>query len=633
MIGATRWGGMAALALGCTWAAAHEGCLPMTGQVATMIPAALTTTTTAAKASTAPLFAINAGLTGPWFDPATAGQGFFLDVLSEPPALSFAWFTYGLADAEEAPKQRWLVGVGGVVGDTAITDLFLSEGGRFVAPPEPPAEVVGEVRFRFESCTRGVVEYRVLRSALGDRSARGADQISGRIELQRLTPDRRCAALAAAPKQGFAVVGATLLPMDSDRSLPAHTVVVQDDRIVAIRPDDSAPLDSTLQVIDGRGRWLLPGLMDFHTHEAAGVDGWPDDTGGNLLMSLANGITSLANMGDFTGALPAYRARVRSGELPGPELYIGRLARGAGDGGNALTFARNVDEARALVAAADAEGYDFIKNYSAVTRSVFEVLIAEGGARGLPVLGHANNTVPIGDLLSGGLAMLVHVSDFGRSSALGGLNSAAEVEAMANLMRQQGAYLGGTLATSELIRDFGLDAIAGRDPWQRVLAQEGIAFMDDRAVDAWVRMLAFRSDIRSATDRRAFFQSQLQWLRTLHARGVVIIAGSDSIGIPGMVPGFTLLRELELFREAGLDGYATLATATRNPGRLIAEHLRPQERVGTIEIGARADLVLLDADPRQSLRTLRDPAGVMAAGRWYPRGFLQQQLELLRSNR
>jgi imidazolonepropionase-like amidohydrolase len=580
-------------------------------------------------------FAINFGISGSWFEPGTSGQGMFIDVVPSRDLVVVAWFTHAALSSDATPgEQRWFTATGSYRGDSATLDVFLSRGGRFDAPPAPAAAQIGTLTLRFRDCNRGTADY-VLREngVRGSGDPATGPTLAGRIELSRVTPDVTCVALTTAGVRGkYALVGATVLPMDDDRVLPDHTVLVDGERIVAIGPDGSIVSPAGTTVIPAGGRWLMPGLIDLHTHEGPGVDNWPNDIEGNLLMSLANGITSIGNMGDFTGSLAALRGAVRAGNIAGPEIYVGYFARGGADGGNADTFARSAVEARALVQRAKAERYDFIKTYDQLTRPALEAIFDEARTLGLPVLGHGNNAIPLQDLYSLGQRMVVHASIINRPAGLGGIADATEIPAAAAQLLERRIFLGGTLATSEIITNFGLDTIEGRDPLVRVQSQEGVEFMHDLALQSWRQMLQFRADIRAPVDRRPTFAFIRQYTKALHDAGVPLIAGSDSIGIPGMVPGFTLLRELEIYREMGLSGSAVLATATRNTGRLLRE-LRPAERVGTIEAGARADLVLLDADPRTELRTFRQPRGVMAAGRWYPGEVLSARLEALRDGR
>lgn len=576
-------------------------------------------------------FTINAGLTGPWYEPVTSGQGFLLDVVPSSGVLAFGWFTFGPPRADGSPPpQRWLTGVGAYAGAVAQTTLFLNEGGAFQAGPVPGALAVGSARFEFADCSRASVAYSVRRNALSGEGDPGVGEfIEGEIALARLTADQYCAEVAS----GIAIVDVNVLAMDGTPARPGQTVVVRDGDIVAVAENEALALGPAVQRIDGGGRWLLPGLIDFHTHEQPGVDNWPNDIGGNLVMALANGITSEVNMGDFTGALLPVRTAIEAGTLAGPRLYVGRFARGPADGGGSGYVVSNTQTAQAIVASAAQEGYDFIKAYDSIASAPLDVLFASARERGLPVLGHGNNSVAIDDLVGRGLRMLVHASIYQRSAALGGLATSAEVPQRAAVLTAQGAAIGATLAVHDLIVGFGLDALAGRDPNARVLAQPGIEYMDDRALVSWRSMMQFRADIRSPVDRRASFAAMRQYTRAFHQAGVAIIAGSDSIGIPGMVPGFSLHREIALLRDSGLSAEEAIASATRVPGAFIGRHFPGRDRVGVIAAGARADLLLVDGDPRDDLARLADPAGVMADGRWYPREWLAAQLLELRSGR
>ena len=576
-------------------------------------------------------FAINAGLTGPWFEAATSGQGFLLDVVPSAQVLSFGWFTYGPAQPDgSAPPQRWLTGAGAYTGAIAQTTLFLSEGGAFQAGPVPGARAVGNLRFEFADCAHASVSYSVRRNALsGSGDPTTGDLVEGEIALTRVTADQYCDEVAS----GTAITDVTVLAMDGGPPRSGHSVVVRDGRIVQIAPSASLALGPAVARIDGGGRWLLPGLIDGHTHEQPGVDNWPNDVAGNLVMSLASGVTSLINMGDFTNALPPVRAAVRRGELAGPQLYLGRFARGPSDGGGAGYVVSGAQSAQSLVASAVEDGYDFIKSYDAIDAGTLDVLFASARERGLAVLGHGNNSVAIDDLVGRGLRMLVHANIYQRSAALGGLASTAEVPQRAAVLRQNGAAIGATLAVIDLIVGFGLDALAGRDPNLRVLQQPGIEYMDDRALVSWRSMMQFRSDIRAPVDRRASFAAMQQTVLAFHQAGVPIVAGSDSIGIPGVVPGFALHREIALLQQSGLSAEEAIASATRVPGEFIARYFPARDHVGVIAVGARADLLLVDGDPRADLARLMDPAGVMAAGRWYPRDWLRAQLTMLRDTR
>lgn len=578
---------------------------------------------------------INFGMSGAWYEPKTSGQGFLIDVIPGRQLLNVAWFTHAATQtSDDVNVQRWLFGTGSYTGDSVQMPLTLSRGGRFDAPPVLTPVEVGSLTLRFVDCNTAVAEYVVFESAIrGGTDPVAGEVLSGSIELLRIGESSVCEQLAASfSERMMAIRGVNLLPMDSDRVIEDQTVLVHSGQIVAVGPTASVPLPFGTLVIEGRGRWLMPGLIDGHTHEIP-LGYWPRDTAGNLLMYLANGITSIVNMGDVTGIPIGIAGEVERGETPGPTMYIGHFARGAADGGSLSIFARNPDEARRLAQRAAAGGYDFIKSYSRISRPVFDVLVAEGGRNGLPVVGHVSLDFPYLEAIQNGQRMAVHSSDvwaFGFNASF----NAAAIPAQAAQLRSHGVALGTTLAVIELIKDLGLDALAGRNLFDRVLAREGIEYMDDRAISAWRRMFDERPDIQTPRDLSAALAFMQQLVKGFDDAGVVVLPGADTIGIPGMVPGFSLQRELELMHAGGMSRFAVLKSASRTQAQFIEQQFRGHvDRIGVIEPGARADLLLLDADPRADLRTLRRPAGVMARGNWYSGEWLRAQLKWLRNNR
>jgi imidazolonepropionase-like amidohydrolase len=427
------------------------------------------------------------------------------------------------------------------------------------------------------------------------------------------------------PARGsHAFVGVEVLSMEEDASLPAQTVLVEGDRITAIGRELFLPAGTTL--IDGRGSWLMPGLVDVHTHERALPD-FPDDVAGNLAMYLANGVTTIVNMGDFTGAMLGVREAVRSGTLAGPEVYVGHFVRGASDGGTPETVVTDPASAQDLVRRARAQGYDFLKLYDGVPAAAFDAAVAEARAAGLAVTGHAVAAVGLPYGLRNGQVMAAHAASFLGAGGPGSLAAATELAVASS------AFVTATLFVNDLIAQFGLDALAGADPFARVVAQDGVEYMDGGSVAAWARMLQFRSDIRAPVDRRPFNARLLEQIRAFDAAGVPILLGTDTIGIPGVVPGFAIHGELRLLREAGLSPWRALAAGTRTAGNFLERHLHAPLPVGRVAAGARADLLLLDADPREDAETLRRPLAVMAGGRLYPRDALAAALARLRARR
>ncbi len=112
--------------------------------------------------------------------------------------------------------------------------------------------------------------------------------------------------------------------------------------------------------------------------------------------------------------------------------------------------------------------------------------------------------------------------------------------------------------------------------------------------------------------------------------GVPMVLGTDEVGVPGVVPGFSIHGELRLLYDAGISPFEVLASGTRNAGTYLAEHMGAVA-FGTVTSGSRADLVLLDRDPRSHRSVFRDPVGVTVAGQRYPRSWLHAEMEALRA--
>jgi len=429
-------------------------------------------------------------------------------------------------------------------------------------------------------------------------------------------------AFAATGQEPTAFTGVNVLPMDVERVLEAHTVVVEQGRVTALGRDGSVALPDGVRVVAADGAWLMPGLIDAHTHERALPD-WPDDIAGNLVMSLANGVTTIVNMGDVTGAVVPLRDAVRTGTLAGPSIVVGHFVRGPSDGGSSGTVVVGAEDARALVRRARATGYDFLKVYSGVPLAAWTALAPEAQAVGLAIGGHVMQPVGLERALAEGQVLVSHSTSF----PFPGNDPTTAVR----LALAHGTVIDPTLFVQELIVGFGLDALAGRSPGERFRAQQGVEFMDDAMLAAWERMLAFRGDIRAPVDGRAAFAAQMALVKALDDAGVPLVLGTDTLGIPGVVPGFAIHGELRLRREAGIPAWRALLAGTRTAGDYLRRHAGAREALGVVEVGARADLLLLDADPRVDPDTLRRPVGVMAAGRYYSREWLQAELERLRA--
>ena len=119
----------------------------------------------------------------------------------------------------------------------------------------------------------------------------------------------------------------------------------------------------------------------------------------------------------------------------------------------------------------------------------------------------------------------------------------------------------------------------------------------------------------------------IRFSREMANAGVLLITGTDTPSIPGLVPGYSLHDDMDALQAAGLSRYQVLTAATRTPGELIRRSIPDAEPFGTIAVGNRADLLLSNANPVADLSTLRNPLGIMANGKWYSQADLQRLLD------
>lgn len=420
------------------------------------------------------------------------------------------------------------------------------------------------------------------------------------------------AAAAAAQNAITAFVDVNVLPMDAERVLPRQTVLIKDGRIEAVGP--TLPVPPGARVVEGRGRaWLAPGLADMHTH-ADGAD--------EMKVYLANGVTSVLNMGEASNAFVGQlRPAIHAGRKPGPHVYAAFVVDGSPRYGHfAVT---NADEARWIVQLAKSNGYEFIKVYNELSPEAFAALIEEGRTQGLAVVGHGVTRVGIERQLDAGQLMVAHTEEFLYTFFAGpgddSIPDPQRIPAAIEAIRRNRAFVTADLNTyATIARQWGNpEVVAGflRQPEVRYLAP--------------ARRIEWRAS--GYAKRKGSLDANLAFLRrftkAMSDAGVDLIAGTDAPTIPGIASGYSLHDDLGALEQAGLSRYRVLATATRTPGEMIRRALPASEPFGTIAPGRRADLLLLEANPLDGLATLRKPLGVMAGGRWYAREDLRGLLD------
>jgi cytosine/adenosine deaminase-related metal-dependent hydrolase len=439
-------------------------------------------------------------------------------------------------------------------------------------------------------------------------------------------PERSVSATAVGATTSTAFVDVNVIAMDREEVRAHQTVLVEGERIVAMGPADVINIPRQALRIRGTGRYLIPGLIDMHVHfvrrpsEAEPPEiRHPDYRERNEdfgLLFVANGVTSVRLMHAHPAA-DELRARSMSDAWLGPAIYsTGPITDGDPP---AQVFARALkNPAEAIRAVADdkAAGYVGIKVYDFLSLPLYEAIVAAAAEARLDVVGHVPDQVGLQRAIEAHQATIEHFDAFLPSLQpgtgpyvappadykMGDLLSHADLSklpAFADALRRDGIWTCPTVVVTQ----FDSSSYAASDEMRYIPA-------------------AFAASLHryfSARPAEAELSFALDLVKMLHERGAGLLLGTDALIV---VPGFSAIQELEYFVRAGLTPYEALQTGTINAARALHE----QGTIGSIDVGKRADLILLEANPLANVHNIGKRAGVLLRGRWLPENELQDRL-------
>ncbi len=435
--------------------------------------------------------------------------------------------------------------------------------------------------------------------------------------------------VAAAPKRALVftrvnVIDATGIPVQPDM-----TVVIQGRQIVDLGKSGSVPIPQNAQIVDARGKFLIPGLWDMHVHEIFG-DWLPQDEKVIPLLFVANGVTGVRDMGGDLEPLKQWRSAIAEGKLLGPRMVIaGPMLDGPVPQFPSSAPVKTAEDGRRIVDELKNAGVDFIKIQSLIPRDGYFAAADEAKKTGIVFAGHVPDAVRAVEASNAGQKSIEHLT--------GVFEGCSSVED--ELMKEpRGPGRGRFLATYDPARAKALiQLFVKNQTWQvpTLFWEQGEWLIEQTntgpdpllkyAPAAWRERTwpMFTSDITKhwstdpLADREKFVQKELQMVGEMHRAGVPILAGTDTAAGVRVYPGFSLHEELALIARAGLTPMETLQTATRNAGQYLG-----LSDTGTIAKGKRADLVLLDANPLVDIGNTRKIRSVVLAGRFMSRGDL-----------
>jgi imidazolonepropionase-like amidohydrolase len=440
-------------------------------------------------------------------------------------------------------------------------------------------------------------------------------------------------ARVAAPAGPTAFVGVTVVPADRERLIPDQTVVVEGGRITQLGPAARVKIPEGAVRVEGRGKFLMPGIAEMHGHlpgagaPEAVIRQW-------MTLYVANGVTTVRGVkGDANQ--PALRDRIARGEMMGPRLFV--------YGPPFQDPKLGPEEAARLVGEYKQAGFDGLKVGEWISLATYQAIMREAKKQGLPVAGHVPNTVGLARALAAGQSSIEHFDGYVEALAgddhaakTGGADAGAtagpprtrvsvaswvdltkvdegRIPALVSATRQARAVVVPTMVVwRNLVGDFDLEQLK-RLP--------ELPYFHQREVAEWTQDRTRASRERPPLAQLRRLMAVRDHLLKALGDGGVVVLGSDSPQVFS-VPGFSMRHEAAAMVKAGLSPWQVVQAGTS----AVARYLKVEREQGTVAVGKRADLVLVDGNPLADVANIFRSSGVMLNGRWLPRAELDRQL-------
>lgn len=424
------------------------------------------------------------------------------------------------------------------------------------------------------------------------------DEMAQLTEMSTALPGRRTGT--------FAFVGATVIDGTGKPPIPNATVVTSGGKIVAVGPSSGVKVPADAQRIDVSGKYIIPGLWDMHAHYEQ-VEWGP--------IYLAAGVTTVRDVGNEYDFITQVRDAVNSGKALGPHMLLAGIVDGDGPMSVGITRVNNAAEAQTWVTRYHDSGFQQMKIYSSIKPENVKAICDDAHKVGMTVTGHIPNGMDAYEGVNDGMDMINHIhyitdllmpKDFDwkkatrkerlNAMASADVNSEAGKKAVA-FFKEHGTVIDPTVAL------FELQFRPASEPAEKM--EPGIARVAPELREA---LTSGGMPPEVAPIGQKIFQNSLALIGALHKAGVPIVAGTDQT-----VPGFSVYREIELYAQAGFTPMEALQAATIVPARAM----KVDADSGSVEVGKRADLDVLDANPLDDIHNVRTVRHVLANGVLY----------------
>lgn len=404
-------------------------------------------------------------------------------------------------------------------------------------------------------------------------------------------------------QNSYLIKDVNIIPMSEDTLLRNQMILIKEGVIAEISHDIPA---GDWTIIEGKGAYMLPGLIDMHVHV------WDEY---ELGLNLANGVTAVRNLWGQPMHLRMKEA-IHEEKIIGPLFFTSspKLTGPVFIGDDNLQM-RSPQQAADKVKEYKLRGYDFIKTYNGLTKDIFDAIVKESKVQELDIVAHPSSELPYEYHMETEAVTVEHAEDIVQQPLHYQLDTNKLNEVVAMFKDHPEVSFCPTLVVFYNIYRMLMDRSVLNSK-QLIFMNPLIRRVDSKAqFDRWSQTKSTDATVVKRIEAQHDFH--LLAINKLHKAGVNIVAGTDA-GI-GITPaGFSIHEELNFYKQAGLSNFEVLKTATINASK-THDFLG---KVGTVEVGKIANLVLVENNPLENLNELRKPSSVFIQGRHLPQEVL-----------